>query len=176
MNKHWDDHAMHAELPAPIGQNADAERPTSDATTAGQLQFRELINLLRRQSPLILSIALCGTMLVFVVGLLIPPKYTAKAQIAIDPPSSGAQAAGPPKDDGIIETHVGILLSRDNLERAVNNLLDDPELQKAAPTVRRIVTERVTDHAPLRITAARWFPSPSELAHRLKIWIGRSGN
>jgi uncharacterized protein involved in exopolysaccharide biosynthesis/Mrp family chromosome partitioning ATPase len=176
MNKHWDDHAMHAELPPPMGQNADAERRTSDATTAGQLQFRELINLLRRQSRLILSIALCGTMLVFVVGLLIPPKYTAKAQIAIDPPSSGAQAAGPPKDDGIIETHVGILLSRDNLERAVNNLLDDPELQKAAPAVRRIVTERVTDHAPLRITAARWFPSPSELAHRLKIWIGRPGN
>jgi polysaccharide biosynthesis transport protein len=175
MNKHLYDTAVHAEASAPMEQNEGAVRRTNHEITADQLHFRELVNLLRRRSRFILTIALCGAMLVFVVGLLIPPKYTAKAQIAIDPPSSGTQAAAPPKDDGIIETHIGILLSRDNLERAVTNLLGDPEFQTAASTVHRI-EKRVADRAPQPVSAAHWFPGPSELAHRLKIWIGRSGN
>ena len=173
MSKHWGDMVVQSE--PRMDQNAGAARQAGGETTSGQLPFRELINLLRRRSRLILTIALCGTLLVFVVGLLMPPKYTAKAQIAIDPPSSGAQVAAAPKDEGIIETHVGTLLSRDNLERVLNNLLEDPQFQPAAPTVHRIETERVADRPPRHATAAPWLPGPSELAHRLQIWIGRSG-
>jgi Mrp family chromosome partitioning ATPase/archaellum component FlaC len=115
--------------------------------------------------------ALCGAMLVFTVGLLMPPKYTAKAQIAIDPPSSSTQAAALPKDEGSIETHVTILLARDHLQHVADNLQEDPQLQTAAPAVRRIETERVADREPRHATSARWLPSPWELAHRLRIWV-----
>jgi succinoglycan biosynthesis transport protein ExoP len=153
-----------------------ATRRLSDEPTAGELHFRELINLLHRRSRSILTIALCGTMLVFAAGLLMPPKYTAKAQIAIDPPSSGTQAAAPPRDEGAIETHMTILLSRDHLQHVVDNLLGDPEFLGAAPTDHRIETERVADHAQRRANAASWLPGLSDLAHRLQIWIGRPGN
>jgi polysaccharide biosynthesis transport protein len=176
MNRHWDETMMQAEPPAPMENDAGATRRASDETAAGELHFRELINLLRRRSRRILAVALCGTMLVFAAGLLMPPKYTAKALIAIDPPSSGTQAAAAPRNEGVIETHIAILLSRDHLQLVVDNLLDDPEFQTAAPTVHRIETERVADRAPRRATAARWLPGPSELAQRLQIWIGRSSN
>jgi succinoglycan biosynthesis transport protein ExoP len=176
MNRHWDETMVQAEPPAPMEHDAGATRRISYEPPAADLHFRELINLLHRRSRLILAIALCGTMLVFAAGLLIPPKYTAKAQIAIDPPSSGTQAAAPPRDEAVIETHIAKLLSRDHLQHVVDNLLNDPEFQTAAPTIHRIEIERVADRASLRSVEPRWLPGPSELAHRLKIWIGRSSN
>jgi succinoglycan biosynthesis transport protein ExoP len=172
MNKHWDQTTKEAEPPVPVKKNAGAPRWTSDKSTADSFDFLELVNLLRRRRRLILTIALCGAMLVFTVGLLMPPKYSAKAQIAIDPPSSSTQAAALPKDEGSIETHVTILLSRDHLQHVADNLQEDPQFQTAAPAVRRIETERVADREPRHATSARWLPGPWELAHRLRIWIG----
>jgi succinoglycan biosynthesis transport protein ExoP len=177
MNKHWIETIAQAEQPAPMEHGAGATRRTSDETTAGALHFRELINLLRRRSHLILTMALGGTMLVFAAGLMMPPKYTAKALIAIDPQVSGPQAFAPSRGDSVIETHMAILLSRDHLQRVLANLLDNhPDFQTAPPPVRRIETEGAADRAPLRPIAARWFPGASELARRLKTWVGRSSN
>ena len=79
-----------------------------------------------------------------------PPKYTAKAQIAIDPPSNGAQAFAPSRDEGIIETHVTMLLSPDHLQHVVDNLLDDPDFRTVARTAQQIEPERVAaEHLPL---------------------------
>jgi succinoglycan biosynthesis transport protein ExoP len=171
MNKHWQQMTEEAEPLVPVKKHADAPRWTSDKSTADSLHFLELVNLLRRRRRLILTIALCGAMLVFTVGLLMPPKYTAKAQIAIDPPSSSTQAAALPKDEGSIETHVTILLSRDHLQHVADNLQEDPQFQTAAPAVHRIETERVADREPRHATPARWLPGPWELAHRLRIWV-----
>jgi polysaccharide biosynthesis transport protein len=176
MNKPWIETMVQAEQPAPMEHGAGATRRTSDETTAGALHFRALINLLHRRSRLILTIALGGTMLVFAAGLLMPPKYTAKALIAIDPQASGPQATAPSRDESVIETHIAILLSRDHLQRVLGNLLDNPDFQTAPPTVHRIETEVSPDRAPRRTTAARWLPGLSELAHRLKNWVGRSSN
>ena len=97
MNKHWDQTTDEAEpqvpVSAPVETSASAAPSTSDKSTADSLHFLELVNLLRRRKRLILTIALCGAMLVFTVGLLKPPKYTAAAQIAVDLPSSSAQGA-----------------------------------------------------------------------------------
>jgi succinoglycan biosynthesis transport protein ExoP len=176
MNKHWDQTTDEAEPPvpasAPVKNSASAARWTSDKSTADPLHFLELVNLLRRRKRLILTIALCGAMLVFTVGLLKPPKYTATAQIAVDLPSGSAQAAAVAKDEGSVETHMTILLSRDNLQHVVDNLRDDPQFQTAAPAVHRIETERAADREPRHATSARWLPGPSELAHRLRIWVG----
>lgn len=173
MNRHWNETMVQAEPPAPMEHDASAARRISYEPIASDLHFRELINLLRRRSRLILAIALCGAMLAFSAGLLIPPKYTATAQIAIDPPSSGAQA---PKDEVVIDTHIATLLSPDHLQHVLDNLLNDPEVQTVAPTSHRVEIERVADRAPLRAAEPRWLAGPSELSHRLKIWIGRSGN
>jgi polysaccharide biosynthesis transport protein len=176
MNRHWDETMLQAEPPAPMAHDAGALRRASDETPAGELHFRELISLLHRRSRLVLTIALFGAMLAFTAGLLMPPKYTAKALIAIDPQSSGAQPAAPSRDEAAVEMHVTMLSSRDHLEQVVGSLLDDPEVRTGAPTARRIETEGVADRMPRRPAAAQWLPGPSELAHRLKIWIGRSGN
>ena len=176
MNRRWDETMVQVQVEplAPLEQYAGTARRTSDETAADEFHFRELINLLRRRSRLILTIALCGAMLVFAVGLMIPPKYTAKAQIAIDP--GGARAAAPSRDEAVIETHMTMLLSRDHLERVLGNLLDDPKFQTTPPTVHRIETEGTADRAPPRTAAARWFPGASDLVHRLKMWTGRPRN
>lgn len=172
MNKHWDQSTEEAQPPVLTRKSAGVARRTSDNSTADPLHFLEFVNLLRRRRRLILSIALYGAALVFVVGLLVPPKYAAKAQIAIDPPSSSAQAATLPKDEGSVETHVTILLSRDHLQHVADNLREDPQFHTAEPVVHRIETERVANREPRQLTSARWLPGPWELAHRLRIWVG----
>jgi polysaccharide biosynthesis transport protein len=174
MNRVWDETMVLADPSALVDLDADAARPLSQETPAGGLHFRELVNLLLRRRRLILTIALCGTMTVFALGLLIPPKYTAKAQIAIDP--GGSQAFTLTRDDSIVETHVTTLLSRDHLQRVLDNLLGDQDSAAASLATSKIEFEQATTGAPLRGAAPRWLPGPSELADRLKIWIGRSHN
>jgi succinoglycan biosynthesis transport protein ExoP len=176
MNKHLDEMMVQAEPPVPMEQDAGAPQRSGNQTAAGELHFRELINLLRRRSRLILTMALCGAMLVFSAGLVIPPKYTAKAQIAIDPQSSGGQPAAPTRDEAVLETHMTMLLSRDHLQRVLANLLDDPQFQTASPAIHRIETEAAADRAPRRTAATHRFPGLSDLSHRLRIWIGRFRN
>ena len=96
MNKIWNETMSQFELPAPPDNPAQAAREARGEPAAGELHFRELLNLLRRRSRSILAITLCGAMLVFAVGLLIPPKFTAKAEIAIYMPSTGGQGAAVP--------------------------------------------------------------------------------
>jgi polysaccharide biosynthesis transport protein len=170
MARHWDETMLQA---APVARDAGAARGASDETTAGDLHFRELISLLRRRSRLILTIALCGTMLVLAAGLMMPPKYTAKALIAVDLQSSGARPAASSRDEAVIETHITMLLSRDHLRQVVGDLPDGPEFRRAASSVRGLETEGAPDRAPRSPAAARWLSSLSELAHRLKIWTGR---
>ena len=62
---------------------------------AGELHFNQVVAILRRRGPLILTIAAIGTVLATVVGLLIPPKYTAMAQLVIDAPAGGAAERSP---------------------------------------------------------------------------------
>jgi polysaccharide biosynthesis transport protein len=174
MNKHWDETMLQAEQTAPIENDAGGAREVRSEPTTGELHFRELLNLLHRRSRSILAIALGGAMLAFAIGLLIPPKYTAKAEIAIYMPSSGGQGAAPSRDESIIETHIATLLSRDQLARVVNDLLNNPAFNTGGPTVHQAETEHVADRAPPRPpVTAHWLPGPSDLAHRLRIWIGR---
>lgn len=174
MNKILDETMLQVELPAPLDNDAGPPREIRGESAAGELQFRELLNLLRRRSGSILAITLCGAMLALAIGLLIPPKYTAKAEIAIYVPSSGGPGGAPSRDESIIETHIATLLSRGQLGRVVDSLLDTPATPAAAPAVEQTNTEHVADHVPPRpAVAAHWLPSASDLVYRLQIWIGR---
>jgi polysaccharide biosynthesis transport protein len=184
MNKHLDETMLQVEQTAPIENDAGAAREVRGEPTTGELHFRELLNLLHRRSRSILAIVLGGAMLAFAIGLLIPPKFTAKAEIAIYMPSSGGRGAAPSRDESIIETHIATLLSRDQLARVVNDLLNNPAFHTGGPAVQKAETEHVADPAPPRpavadpalprpAVVAHWLPGPSDLAHRLRIWIGR---
>ncbi len=174
MNKIWDETMSQFELPAPPDGGAQAAREVRGEPAAGELHFRELLNLLRRRSRSILAITLCGAMLVFAIGLLIPPKFTAKAEIAIYMPATGGQGAAPSRDESVIETHIATLLSRDQLTRVANDLMNNnPAFHTEAPVVQHTEPEQVADQAPPPApVAAHWLPGPSELAHRLRVWIG----
>lgn len=67
MNIHWDLTTEEAKPPVPVKKNAGSARWTTDGSTADPLHFLELVNLLLRRRRLILTIALCGAMLVFTV-------------------------------------------------------------------------------------------------------------
>ena len=72
MNKIWDETMLQFELPAPPENDAGAAREVRSEPAAGELHFRELLNLLRRRRRSILAITFCGSMLAFAIGLLIP--------------------------------------------------------------------------------------------------------
>ncbi len=173
MNKHWDDTMVQAEPPAPMDDAGVTRRPGDD-TTAGELHFRELVNVLRRRSRLILATTLCGTMLAFALGLSIPPKYTAKAEITIY--TGDSPTAAPTRDETVIETHINMLFSRDYLQHVLDDLQGTVDLGAASPAAQQIDVESAASRPRLRNVAPSWLPGPSELAQRLKIWIGRSGS
>src|SRR5260370_23238566 len=121
------DKAPTAEHDAPGAQPAGKPQP------AGELHFNQVIAILRRRSPLILTIAGIGTVLAIVVGLLIPPKYTAMSQLVIEAPAGSAaeRAPGVSVMDESIDTHVTLLSSRDHLQRVIDSLLQGPEFRPA---------------------------------------------
>lgn len=165
-------HAARAETSVRAGHASSG--PADDRDSVGELHVRELINILRRRRRFILTTTLCGTLLVFVLGLLVPPKYTATAQIAI------AQRDGPvdspTRDDVVIETHVKMLLTRDQLQHVANSLQGIPESDASPRADEQNDAEGTARRAPLLTVAPSWVPSPSVLAQRLKAWIRRPGN
>src|SRR5215469_11486891 len=96
----------------------------------------QLVNILRRRRRSILAIALAGTALVFLVSAMIPPQYTAKAQIVFDPQTTdlgdGRQSSGAAETEAVVQTDITALTSRPFLQRVLDNLSQDPEFRAAA--------------------------------------------
>ena len=91
--------------------------------------FRQLLGILYRRMGLVLGVAALGTCLAGAIGFLIPPKYTAKAQIVVEPQAgqvNGQTAPAPLADEPAIDTQVTMLTSHDNIQRAVDSLAKDP--------------------------------------------------
>jgi succinoglycan biosynthesis transport protein ExoP len=116
-------------------RDSDSISPSGTPSRLPDIQFYQLVGILRRRSRLILSIAAIGTTLTAVVGLLIPPRYTAKAQILVEPQQAivGAQAADVRQiDDSAIDTHLTTIMSRDHLQQVLLSLSKDPQFRPAA--------------------------------------------
>ena len=91
--------------------------------------LRQLINLLRRRWRLIIISVGVAVGLAATVWLLFAPRYTATAQIIVDPPR-GSSGAGEPGnvgvlDDAAVQTHVAALLSQSHLQRVFDSLVAD---------------------------------------------------
>ena len=166
MNRYWDENTIHAS-PAALAEEAVTHTANNQAAPS-ELHFSELISLLRRRRRLLFNIVFWGVLLVFTAALLMPPKYTAKAQIAVVLPSNSSQNVPPGRDESALETHMQMLISREHLERVLDDLLDKPA--QAAPESK---TDGSTGRTALHVPSARWLPNPSEVARRLTIWTGR---
>jgi polysaccharide biosynthesis transport protein len=113
---------------------------------------------------------------------MIPPKYTAIAQLVIEAPPSSAVAPAPGVSalDESIDTHVTLLSSRDHLQRVIESLLQDPEFRSA---VRNAADHKPTLGAGSGALQSAALDQPTdstatettdlnELKRRLNVWLG----
>jgi polysaccharide biosynthesis transport protein len=145
---------------------------------ASELHFHQVVGILARRKRLIVTIATLGTALAAIVGLLIPPKYTATAQLVIELPAGVAndRGSGVSALDERIDTHLTLISSRDHLQRVVNSLAQDPKSSAAVPAepqptpdVQGATPPSTTLDEHLMTTEALGF---GELKRRLAIWLG----
>lgn len=101
-------------------------------------QVGELMSILRGRRRSILAITAIGTALVLFGSLMIPPQYTATSEIIIETPAAfpgeAAPGAGQMDHIAIVQTHATALISRANLERVLDSLLQDPKFRAAQAT------------------------------------------
>ena len=98
--------------------------------------FQQLVNILRRRRGVIIATAVVGTSLASAASLMIPPQYTAKAEIvyetqAIDS-GDGNRAIKQPDDEAAFLNRMTALTSRLHLKRVLDSLLRDPDFRAAA--------------------------------------------
>jgi uncharacterized protein involved in exopolysaccharide biosynthesis/Mrp family chromosome partitioning ATPase len=93
-----------------------------------------LLEILRRRRLLIAWVAICGTVAVAALAWLLPPRYTAKAQLVVqgarsphgDDPASSRETA---PDQATIQTQVTALSSHDLLASVITRLSNDPQFR-----------------------------------------------
>ncbi len=156
-----------------------AEQVGSPALTP-ELQFRELVAILRRRIGLILGLAVGGTVLAAVVGLMIAPKFTAIAQLVVEP-QPGPLAERMPAAHLIeenVDTHLTLINSRDHLRRVAENLARRSGGGHAsAVAIGPISTAGGDGNGPAAVDSTLLSPLDAratilgELKHRANIWI-----
>src|SRR5579862_7617844 len=123
---------MKATDPCPPGASTGLNRTevvghrTDEWSADHEPQLMELARILHRRRRLIAAIVAFGVMLAGVAGLLVAPKYTATAQVVVEPEQPGpiGSRAEAPRltDQSAIDTHVTMLASRDHLRRVLEGL------------------------------------------------------
>jgi polysaccharide biosynthesis transport protein len=110
-----------------IGSNGGHEAMNTRPATG--LHARQFINLLRRRRKLIIIAVGVAAGLAGTIGLVFPPRYTATAQVIVDPPrgSSGAGEPSTPSvlDDAAVQTHAAALVSQSHLQRVFASLVKE---------------------------------------------------
>lgn len=112
------------------------------ASSPPDANLSQLINILRRRRRSILAVALIGTALTFAVGAMIPPEYTAKAQIVLDLQTAdlgdGRQPSSAAEMEAVVQTDITALTARPFLQHVLQNLSQDPDFRAAARPPRGI--------------------------------------
>jgi polysaccharide biosynthesis transport protein len=142
-------------------------QPSDERSTAPGLHLAHLLGTLRRQCKLILAIAICGTLLAAAVSLLIPPKYTASAEVVIESAHTEGPRLAPSSNDPAIDTHVKMLTSHDHLQRVLESLLADPEF---VAMTNRSGAETITKPTEKPAATVTQTSGIGELGRRLHIW------
>jgi succinoglycan biosynthesis transport protein ExoP len=163
-------------------------RRSSEQTMERELHFAQLVGMLRRRSRLIVTVAAIGGVLAGAVGLLIPPRYTATAQLIVESQQvdfvGGLSAVARATDESAIDTQVTMLSSREHLQQVLDSLSREPEFQTTpeAGTEPDVIADNPVDFKPLTSIggegSAALSRSPGdklsvgELGRRLKVWLG----
>lgn len=132
-------------------------------TAPSEAHFQQLANILRRRKGMIFAVAVVGAILAGLGGWLMPPRYTAKAQIIVEPQPAGvidgqSAAAAPWSDDLVVRTQVAALTSGDHLQRVLDSLSQDPKFRALTPRKGR--AEVIIDDLWTRLRARLrpWLP------------------
>jgi uncharacterized protein involved in exopolysaccharide biosynthesis len=161
-------------------------RQASTPPIVRELHFHELVGIFYRRRLMILTVAIVGTMLATVVGLLISPKYTATASIAVEPQQDVTRGrALSPMDESPIDTQVAMLMSHDHLERVLDSLSQDPAFRSVVfqqrygsgftatgPAGEAASQPANTGSLDDPTMAEGGSLSFKELSRRLKMWMG----
>lgn len=138
-----------------------------------QIGLSELAAVLRRRRGTIVAIAILGTTLVGSVGFLIPPHYTAKAQVVVEPQLVnliGGQPAAinQPADEAAVMTELTAIKSHDLLARVLDSLAnngvfrDSVSPARGGPAeVRQQLWARLSDWLPRAVVT--WLSGPTWL-------------
>jgi succinoglycan biosynthesis transport protein ExoP len=95
----------------------------------------DLLGILRRALPMITAITFAGTLLICVGPVLMPPQYTAKSEILIEPQgliATQGSVVELPADEAAIQTEIAALTSPDLLQRMLESLPSDQAFKAAA--------------------------------------------
>lgn len=147
------------------------EQDLLHARQLAQTNLEPRKNVIRRRLPWIVLFACSGTALFIAVGLFLPPSYASKAQIIIEPQpkaadvsadGAGQHATDTPGVNGspAIETHMGILGTRDFLQSALSKLSGETA-SKTTNIKTSVENTSVRAAGPM---------SASELFRRLRVW------
>lgn len=121
---------------APVEPEVHGSMPSSSwaALVPGQLDLRRLMTTFRRRIRLFGAVALAVFLAAILMTLQATPKYTATANVMLDPrkekvTSTEAVLSGLPADTATVDTEVEVLKSRQLAERVIKtlNLDADPE-------------------------------------------------
>ncbi|MCU4181748.1 Wzz/FepE/Etk N-terminal domain-containing protein [Bosea sp. BH3] len=132
-------------------------------------QFLDVVRVLWRRRRMILTVAVLGAVLAIAVGLSIPPRYTAVAEIAVEPPQRNAAGVRPlpTEEEMIIDTHIARLSSRDQMARVLDSLVPgDAASAQPAP----LPVDAGEPIEPASNLDDGW--SLAEFARRLEMWSG----
>jgi uncharacterized protein involved in exopolysaccharide biosynthesis len=133
-----------------------------NAQQATELNFRHIANILHRRWKMILKVGLIVAAVVGSIGLFIPPRYTAKAQIVVDPQRGNVQPVPVGVlDEAAVETHVAMMLSDSHLKRVLDSLLssggdaDGDDAGQRPLAIGALDIEKLQQHIKFTRRAAR---------------------
>jgi polysaccharide biosynthesis transport protein len=145
--------------------------PADGRPEAPVLYLVQLLDTLRRRRWRILTIAICGTALATVAGLLVSPKYTASAQIIVETAQNTGLPRSAQSDAVAIDTQVKMLTSPDHLQRVVDDLLTDPDFIAVTNRPGTEAGAEPSDKPVSPSTTAAETSGIAELKRRLHVWI-----
>jgi len=133
-----------------------------------EARLGDLFHVLRRSWRMIAAVTVTGTALICAGPLLMPPRYTAKSQILVEPQglmSSQGSVIEVAADEASMQTEIAALTSPDLVDRLLAGLPSDPAFKAAVAAMATNgdpgdLRRRLTGWAPLAWFTATGHPGP----------------
>jgi exopolysaccharide transport family protein len=148
---------MHGRIPL----SAQGDETPVVSTADDAIDLRQILNFLQRRWKLIATTALLVTALAFVVTIALTPRYTATAQVLLEPKKDGIFGADSilPElnlDSGNVDSQISVIQSISLLRRVVEKykLTQDPEFGLEKPGLLAVIKGMIFPAQPTPEPAA----------------------